>query len=465
MQKTPGLESSGRCEADREPAATRAEPFGLTERVLALELRSPAQCGAFFRAAEASWFRAQLVSCGGRWCGMPATALTPGLLSGPAPSGCAKDRMGSSEQPDGAELRLSELAGRQRGVFTRAQAIDVGVSVGMLARRIDCGLWLRVLPRVYRMASVPASWSQRLWAGCLWAGAIVSHHTAARLYGLEGVHDRGRAPIQLTARCRTMYVAPGYVVHTTRHLERKDHRVWDGIPVTSLSRTLVDLAPLLDDRQLGLALDSGLALFTSIDPAYLAREVARLRAFGRRTANALVKLLAARAPDALDLDSALERRFSAVLRRARLPRPREHYEVVDSGRRLAEVDFAYPRARLAIQLHGAAIHRRYSVWQRDQAQSSDLAAAGWRVLNVTGAQLDSGEAEVVDRVERALAVTQRVREGDEGLAAAPSGAGRGGGVGDPSDRGPLRHQPLAVAPGSDVAQFGQQQSSVECHRA
>jgi hypothetical protein len=308
----------------------------------------------------------------------------------------------TEQRADGPELRLSRLAARQKGVFTRAQALELGVAPTMLCRRIESGLWQRVLPRVYRIATAPPSWRQKVMAGCLWTGGGASHRSAARLYGLEGVHARSSEKIELTAERGATCSAVGFVVHTTRCLERNDLSVCDEIPVTSLSRTLFDIAPLLDARQLAMALDSGLAMHRGIDERFLIREVARLRASGRRNSQALVFLIHARGPDAVPLDSALERRFLAAILEAGLPRPRAHFEVVEGGRRLAEVDFAYPRARLAIQLHGAAVHRRYSVWQRDQDQSSELAAAGWRVLCVTWAQLERCEASVIDRVRRAL---------------------------------------------------------------
>jgi hypothetical protein len=319
-------------------------------------------------------------------------------------SGVIEDRIRSSTTPDPPEAGLAVLASGQRGVFTRAQALGLGVSEGMLARRVESGLWQRLLPGVYRIASAPQSWEQASLAGCLWANGVLSHFSAARLYGLDGISRVWRgAPIELTIVRGKVSEAPGYVVYRTRKLERNDRSVYQRIPVTSLSRTLVDLSSRLDERRLGLAIDSGLAAHPSIDAAFLGRELRRLKGRGRRVSPMLAKLLEARAPDAIHLDSALERRFAAALRRAGLPRPKEHYEVVEAGRRVAEVDFAYPRARLAIQLHGSAIHRRYEIWQRDQEQSSELAAAGWRVLYVTWAQLEMGDEEVLERVTRALA--------------------------------------------------------------
>jgi very-short-patch-repair endonuclease len=177
----------------------------------------------------------------------------------------------------------------------------------------------------------------------------------------------------------------------------------DGIPVTSLARTLIDVSATLDERHLSMALDSGLARNQSVDVGMLRRALRRLKTKGRAGTGALGRLLAARAPDAVHLDSALERRFAIALRRAGLPQPRAHHDVVEGGRHLAELDFAYPRERLGIQLHGASIHRRYGVWERDQEQQSELAAVGWLIVPVTWKQLEASETAVMERLGRALA--------------------------------------------------------------
>jgi very-short-patch-repair endonuclease len=78
---------------------------------------------------------------------------------------------------------------------------------------------------------------------------------------------------------------------------------------------------------------------------------------------------------------------------------------VEGGHRIAELDFAYPRHRLGIELNGASFHRRYAVWEHDQRRLSDLAAAGWRIVHVTWAQLEQDEAAVLARMARALTGT------------------------------------------------------------
>jgi very-short-patch-repair endonuclease len=273
-----------------------------------------------------------------------------------------------------------------------------------VSRRVVRGAWTRVLPGVYRAASTPETWRQRLLAACLWAGegAVISHRTAARLLGLEGLPPmRPEEPIELTVPFGRRLRAPGVVVHQSRRLEPKDRRATDGIAVTSLARTLVDVSPWLDERRLSMALDSGLARHRFIDIGFLRREHRRLATRGRKVSRALGRLLEARAPGAVHLDSALERRFWALIKGSKLPKPIAHHEVADGGRRV-EVDFAYPSERLAIELQGASVHLQKRVWERDALRQSVLAAAGWRMVPVTSAQLEASEADVLQRIARAL---------------------------------------------------------------
>jgi hypothetical protein len=275
-----------------------------------------------------------------------------------------------------------------------------------MARRLERGEWASVLPGVYRTAGAPATWHQMLLAGCLWAGdaAVVSHVTAARLHALEGMsRATSKEPIELTVPFGTILRAPGFLVHRSRRLERSDRTVIDGIPATSFARTLTDIAPLLDEKRLSVALDSGLARNQHIDVHFLRRQLRRLAKCRGTGARLLGRLLDARAPDAVHMDSALERRFLVALRCAGLPRPVEHHDVFDAGRHLGELDFAYPRARVGIELNGGDVHRRPAVLERDQERWSELAIAGWCIVLVTWAQLERDEDAVMDRVKRALA--------------------------------------------------------------
>ena len=83
----------------------------------------------------------------------------------------------------GVERAIEALASRQFGVFSRDQATAERVTRRMFDGRMAQARWELVLPRVYRVASVPKSYRQRAMAAVLWAApdGLVSHETAARL--------------------------------------------------------------------------------------------------------------------------------------------------------------------------------------------------------------------------------------------------------------------------------------------
>ena len=87
-------------------------------------------------------------------------------------------------------------------------------------------------------------------------------------------------------------------------------------------------------------------------------------------------------------DSELEDKLLRLIRRARLPEPVIHYNVVHGDEWLGEVDLAYPQARIAIETHGYRVHSLKRVWENDQCRENDLVRAGWKLLKATHLQLE-----------------------------------------------------------------------------
>ena len=88
-----------------------------------------------------------------------------------------------------AERRCAQLAGRQHGVISRAQARESGLSDRQIHGRLAKRLWKQWLPGTFVVADAPSTWQQSVVAACLWAGsgAALSHWSAAALLGFEGV--------------------------------------------------------------------------------------------------------------------------------------------------------------------------------------------------------------------------------------------------------------------------------------
>jgi hypothetical protein len=158
------------------------------------------------------------------------------------------------ESPD---VRAGLRAARQFGGIADRQALDSGMSRSSISWRVASGAWVRVLPRVYRLASTPESWQQKAGAACLWAGeeTALSHQAAAHLWGFEGFRD---CPVHVMTHKSLRAAAPWLVIHRVARLTPFDTTRKDGLPVTTPSRTLLDLGAVCDEESVDIAIDSAL---------------------------------------------------------------------------------------------------------------------------------------------------------------------------------------------------------------
>jgi hypothetical protein len=161
-------------------------------------------------------------------------------------------------------------------------------------------------------------------------------------------------------------------------LDPADFTTQDGIPVTCVARTLLDLAGVLAPRDLIVAIDR--AERTRIFD--LTAVVAVLdRANGRRGARALRRAIAAYEPSTQK--SELERRFKALLETAPdIPSP-SFNALVEGEAGTHEVDAFWAQRRLAVQLDGFEFHRTRRDRERDAESDADLELAGFRVMRLT----------------------------------------------------------------------------------
>jgi very-short-patch-repair endonuclease len=155
-----------------------------------------------------------------------------------------------------------------------------------------------------------------------------------------------------------------------------------GIPVTSVSRTLFDLAGMLSKRQLERAMNEAevrrLTGRLSL-PDLLARYPRRRGAAKLRT------LLAAKTPGGITRND-FEELFVDFLDSHGLPRPRFNATLPVRGR-LLEVDCMWRPERLLLELDGRAVHRTERAFESDRQRDRILLAEGWRSARVTWRQL------------------------------------------------------------------------------
>jgi very-short-patch-repair endonuclease len=284
------------------------------------------------------------------------------------------------------------LVRRQHGIITRAQLLDLGFSPDAIRHRVETGR-LHPLWRGVYAAGHPYVSREGLWlAAVLTCGpaAALSHWDAAVHWKIR---RDWRGPIHVSVPAPADPRPPGVVVHRRAPFEST---IRAAVPVTTPACTLVDLATLLDPKQLEAAINEADKL-DLIDSEALRGAVGRM---GGRRGTPAVRQLLDRGTFTLT-DSELERRFLPIARRAGLPQPRTGATV--NG---FKVDFHWPRLGLVVETDGLRYHRTPAEQARDRRRDQAHTAAGLTQLRFTHAQVVF-EAEHVESVLGAVA--RRVR--------------------------------------------------------
>ncbi|MGZ4138255.1 MAG: DUF559 domain-containing protein [Actinomycetota bacterium] len=305
---------------------------------------------------------------------------------------------GSDQRQISLDAKISRLATRQHGVFSRTQALRCGATDSSIRTRIVAGRWEWLHPGVYRVAGLPQSWRQLLLAACLaWGdGALASHRSAARLWRFPGFEH---APLEITVPRIRRGRNAALIVHWS-DVPPNDATVLETIPVTSPFRTLLDLASLASIEVVEEALDDALRRrLASISRLrwHLGESAGR----GRRGIVVLRSLLDARDRSNDVPQSVFETKLLRTLKKAGLPEPVLQHPVRIGKNIIAVVDFAFPALRLAIEADGYRWHSGRVRSEHDRARRNSLTALGWRVVHVTWTDLASDPDAVVHMIEHA----------------------------------------------------------------
>jgi very-short-patch-repair endonuclease len=247
----------------------------------------------------------------------------------------------------------------------------------MIKARVAAGHLVRLHPGVYALGHRRLR-SQGHWLAAVLAcgpGAALSHREAAALHGLR---PSNRSRIDVTTARRIRARRPGIEIHHSVTLAAQDTTVVEGIPVTTIARTLVDLANVVASDGVAKALREAEHL-RAVDAHELEAAMARARHRPGPGHARLTAVLEEHQRRGVQLTrSVLEDRFMALCERHGLPRPRTNFHV--DG---LEVDACWPTHRLAVELDGWDRHRDRQAFQRDRDKGNALVRAGWQLLRFT----------------------------------------------------------------------------------
>jgi very-short-patch-repair endonuclease len=229
--------------------------------------------------------------------------------------------------------------------------------------------------------------------------AKLSHRAGGDLQRIRPADARPEVTVPEVSRR-----VPGVIVHRTRMLDPQDFVVVDGVPVTSVARTLLDLAGTLRAPDLEVAIDRAERLRLLDLTAVV--DVLK-RANGRKGADTLRRLV--RAYELSNQKSKLERAFKRLLKTAPDIRTPFFNALVDGECRTNEVDALWETERLAVQLDGFEWHHTRRDRETDAISDADLELVGYRVMRLTWGDVIVNGERTLRRMRLALADRRAVR--------------------------------------------------------
>jgi very-short-patch-repair endonuclease len=279
---------------------------------------------------------------------------------------------------------IAAMAEGQHGIVSRRDLLEAGVSRDAICHRVSNGRLHPLHRGVYavghRILTREAVWAAATLAGG--PGAVLSHRSAAALWGLRASKTldltlpRGRRPFA-DVRAHRLPIRADEVTRV------------HGIQVTTVPRTLFDLAAILPRHQVEQTINEA-EVRRITDPLSLVDLVDR---YPRRHGVATIKaILATLDSGARVTRSEFEARFLDFLEETGLPSP-EINASLPIGGNWVECDCVWRDRQVVVELDGRATHGTAVAFERDRARDRKLSAQGWAHVRLTWRQLrDEPEA-------------------------------------------------------------------------
>ena len=260
------------------------------------------------------------------------------------------------------EQKIARIAAAAHGVATHGELLEAGISRDAIKHRLRVGALIRVYRGVYRVGHAAPSVEADYLAAVRACGdaALLAGRAAGHLLGLL----KGPAPPPEVA-ARGEHRLRRVAVHRCRRTHPLDGAIFRGIPVTTVPRTVADLAEHLAADDLARAWHEAGVRFTTT-PAHVEAVLAR-----RPNARGARKLRRVLRGDVHVTLSTLERRFLALLREERLPLP-------ETNRRVdgLYVDCRWPAHNLTVELDGYRYHSSRHAWEQDRRREREARKRG-----------------------------------------------------------------------------------------
>ncbi len=287
------------------------------------------------------------------------------------------------------ERAIARIAARQDNVIGREQLVAAGLGRGAIAHRVAVRWMQRMHQGVYLIGAAPPTLMARARAAAIACGddATISHRAAAVLFGL--LPDSG-GDVDVTVVGRNAHRQQRIRIHRVTRMARQDVVILSGLRVTSIARTVCDLAATESERETERAFQEALYR-RAVTPrglaAVLAREPTRP---GAAVIHALIR-------DPRLTRSERERLLLKLIDQAQLPRPLTNVRTQGNP-----VDVLWPVEKLIVEFDGWGAHGHRLAFEKHRKRDQILVAAGYRVIRVTDRQLLDEPLAVIARIAQAL---------------------------------------------------------------
>jgi predicted transcriptional regulator of viral defense system len=308
--------------------------------------------------------------------------------------------MGSEKHTGSANHAIATLAERQHGVISRRQLLELGLSEREVTVRATSGSLHHLFRGTFAVGHRVIGRHGRMLAAVLASGsnAVLSHGSAAELLGLW---DKRPVSVDVIAPPQSGRKIQDIRWHNVRRPIPEEIEARDGIPCTTVSRTLVDMAGRTGRTTLRRLVEQA-AVLRQLDVREVDRVLARGRRRGAPNLRAILQVWRTDDERRPILRSPLEAKLLPLLLESGVPRPECNVTLRIDGGKPVEIDMLWRDQRLAIESDGEETHGTRGAFQSDRRRAQRLVAAGYRVAGVTWLQVEDEISAVVARIKRML---------------------------------------------------------------
>ncbi len=289
-----------------------------------------------------------------------------------------------------------DLAVSQGGVITKKQADELGYSPKQIRTRLHSGMWTLAKRGVYQLAEPRDRRDLMRTVLATWPGSVVSHESAAALHGFPFVEAKG---ITVSHHSRTTHEFPEIDVRRNHDLDDWHVTTVGGDRVTTVARTIVDLAGDRSVRHTGAILDR-LVSDGKVDIFEVAAVLAATGRRGKPGTTKMREVLEERIGEDHS-SSELERRGRKVIAVAGLPLPVPEYPIPWTVNR--RFDDAYPDKKIGIEWDSIRFHGQKASFEADRVRDRDAALNGWVILRFTWEDVHARPHVIVEALTTLLA--------------------------------------------------------------